>query len=335
MNANKEIWVLLEADDKKISRQSLALLEEGARLASECDGQLQAVFLGPAIEGIGREAGSRGAGTLHQCVDEGLRQYDPLFYEQVLLDLLKERQPFLLLALSSSLGSDLLPRLAFKLGAPLVTHCAEIEVQENGELHFIKPVQKGRLFSTVQCTGEGMRMATFLPERLDSREASKTNESVAELSEMKRLPADQTRPVRVTGFLKADHRTMDITEAEIIVAIGRGLGSKENLKAIESFADQIGGAIGGTRPMVDEGILPYERQIGQTGKRVAPRLIFLFGISGATEFVQGIAAAGTSVAINIDSQSPILKSVDLGIVGDLNVLTPKIVQHISTVMKRA
>ena len=178
-------------------------------------------------------------------------------------------------------------------------------------------------------------MATFLPERLISREAPKVKDGEAELSELKKLPAEKASPVKVTGFLKADHRTIDITEAEIIVAIGRGLGSKENLRAIESFADQIGAAIGGTRPMVDEGILPYERQIGQTGKRVSPKLIFLFGISGATEFVQGVANAGTSVAINIDSQSPILKSVDLGIVGDLNVLTPKIVQHLSKAMKRA
>ncbi|MFZ2948249.1 MAG: electron transfer flavoprotein subunit alpha/FixB family protein [Desulfuromonadaceae bacterium] len=335
MNANKEIWVLLEADDKKISRQSLALLEEGERLSSECNGQLHALFLGPAIEGIGREAGSRGAGKLCQFVDEGLRQYDPLFYEQVLLDLLKGRQPLLLLALSSSLGSDLLPRLAFKLNAPLVTNCAEIEVQADGELQFSKPVQQGRLFATVQCKGEGVRMATFLPERLTSREASMENDGEAELGELRKPSEAEVSPIKVTGFLKADHRTIDITEAEIIVAIGRGMGSKENLRAIESFADQIGGAIGGTRPMVDAGILPYERQIGQTGKRVSPKLIFLFGISGATEFVQGIANAGTSVAINIDSQSSILKAVDLGIVGDLNVLAPKIVQHISTAMKRA
>lgn len=335
MNANKEIWVLLEADDNKISRQSLALLEEGERLSSECNGQLHALFLGPAIEGIGREAGSRGAGKLYQFVDEGLRQYDPLFYEQVLLDLLKERQPLLLLALSSSLGSDLLPRLAFKLNAPLVTHCAEIEVQADGELQFSKPVQQGRLFATIQCKGEGVRMATFLPERLISREASVVNDGEAEFGGLRKPSETKASPIKVTGFLKADHRTIDITEAEIIVAIGRGMGSKENLRAIESFADQIGGAIGGTRPMVDAGILPYERQIGQTGKRVSPKLIFLFGISGATEFVQGIANAGTSVAINIDSQSSILKAVDLGIVGDLNVLAPKIVQHISKAMKRA
>lgn len=335
MDTNKEIWVLLEADDKRVSRQSLALLEEGERLAGECDGQLHALFLGPVIEGIVREVGARGAGRLYQCADEGLRQYDPLAYEQVLLDLLKERQPFLLLALSSSLGSDLLPRLAFKLGVPLVTHCAEIEVREDGDFLFARQVQKGRLLAEVRCKGAGMKMATFLPERLPSGEAFVARDGEAEISELKKRPAEKASPLKVSGFLKADHRTIDITEAEIIVAIGRGLGSKENFQAIEKFADQIGGAIGGTRPMVDAGILPYERQIGQTGKRVAPKLIFLFGISGATEFVQGIASAGTSVAVNIDGQSPILKSVDLGVVGDLNVLTPEIVEHISQAVRRA
>lgn len=334
MNANKEIWVFLEADDNKVSRQSLALLEEGQRLASDCNGRLHAIFLGPVVDGIGGEVGSRGAGTLYQCSSEVLRQYDPLAYEQLLLDLLEERQPSLLLALASSLGSDLLPRLAFKLGVPLVTRCAEIELLADGELQFVKPVQKGRLFATVRCKGEGVRMATFLPDRLTAGVASGTVGAGAGISDLKTRPPGKGAPIRVTGFLKADHRTIDITAAEIIVAIGRGLGSREHLRAIEAFADQIGGAIGGTRPMVDAGILPYERQIGQTGKRVSPKLIFLFGISGATEFVQGVANAGTSVAINIDRQSPILKSVDLGIVGDLNALAPQIVQHIGKVAKR-
>lgn len=331
MNASRDIWVLLEAEDNKISRRSVALLEEGERLSRECNGQLHALFLGPAIEGICREVGSRGARRLYQCADEGLKQYDPYFYEQVLLNLLKEKQPLLLLALSSSLGSDLLPRLAFQLGAPLVTHCADIEVQENGGLRFLKSVQNGRFFAAVSARGEGVKMATFLPERLSSRGEEKAAGEDAEIIEMNKAPDGRTRPVKVTGCLKADHRTIDITEAEIIVAIGRGAGSKENIDAVEAFADRIGGAIGGTRPMVDAGVLSYDRQIGQTGKRVSPKLVFLFGISGATEFVQGIVNAGTSVAINIDRQSPIFKSVDLGIVGDIHELTPRILQHLSRV----
>jgi electron transfer flavoprotein alpha subunit len=171
-------------------------------------------------------------------------------------------------------------------------------------------------------------MATYLPERLLSGEEFEKKECAAEIAPMNKVAGAKTSAVKVTGFIKADHRNIDITEAEVIVAVGRGLGSKENLEAVKAFADRIGAAIGGTRPMVDAGILPYERQIGQTGKRVAPKLIFLFGISGATEFTQGIANAGTSVAINIDRQSPIFKAADLGIVGDLNELTAGILKHI-------
>jgi electron transfer flavoprotein alpha subunit len=334
MAVNKDIWVLLEAEDGKLSPPSVALMEEGASLARECGGRLHGVYLGPAVEGLGREVGARGAIELHVCLDEALRQYDPFMYEHLLLGLLKARAPRLLLALSSSLGSDLLPRLAFKLGAPLVTNCADIDVAQDGELLFVRPVHNGRLFATVRATGEGPGMAIFLPQRLAIAGDVAAPEAEATITPIDRVPIRNVPPLKVTGFVKADHRTIDITEAEIIVAVGRGVGSKENLAAVASFADRIGAAIGGTRPMVDAGILPYERQIGQTGKRVAPKLIFLFGISGATEFVQGIANAGTSVAINIDPQSPVFKAVDLGIVGDLNALTPRILRHIGEAVAR-
>lgn len=329
MAENRDIWVLLEAEDNKISRQSKALLGEGERLAREINGQLHAIFLGPALDGINRDVGSRGAGKLYLCANEGLRQYDPSIYEQILGDLLKESQPALLLALSSSLGSDLLPRLAFKLGAPLVTRCADIEVKADGALNFLKPVHNGRLFANVLCRGEGVKMATFLPERLAGNEEPLTDGNEAEIAALKMAVCRPAPAIRVTGFAKADHRTIDITEAQVIVAVGRGLGAKENLAAVEAFADRVGAAIGGTRPMVDEKILPYERQIGQTGKRVSPKLIFLCGISGAIEFTQGVRNAGASIAITIDPQAPILKTVDLGIVGNLNEVLPQLLEHIS------
>ena len=128
--------------------------------------------------------------------------------------------------------------------------------------------------------------------------------------------------------MKADHRTIDIGEAEVIVAVGRGIGQKETLKIIEAFADRIEAAIGGTRPVIDAGFLPYERQIGQTGKMVSPKLVVMCGISGAMEFMKGIEGAGTKIAINLDRQAPIFKSVDFGIVDDLKALIPSIVSHI-------
>jgi len=327
MNTNKDVWVLVEAEDGKISRHATALLEEGKKLAAELSGELHALYLGPELGGIGAEAGARGAGKLYACIDGKLRQYDPLRYQQVILNLLKKQQPRLLLALSSSLGSDLLPRLAFNLHSPLVSNCAEIEVEADGELLFMKPVHKGRLFAKVRCQGEGIRIASYLPERLPSCDEAGAG-SPAELVALGAAAEDKAAAIQVTGFLKADHRTIDITEADIIVAVGRGVGSKESFGLVQKLADGIGGAIGGTRPMVDAGVIPYERQIGQTGKRVAPRLIFLLGISGATEFVQGIVGGATTVAVNLDRQSPVFKAADLGIVGDLEQLMPTIVKHV-------
>lgn len=327
METNKDVWVLVEAEENKISRQSAALLEEGAKLAGELKGELHALFLGPDLGSIAQDAGARDAGKLYACIDPKLSQYDPLRFEQVILGLLQQSRPHLLLALSSSLGCDLLPRLAFKLQAPLVTQCAEIEVEEDGELLFKKPVHKGRLFAKVRCKGDGLRIASYLPERLVPGEAAE-GERQSQVAALASEPDQPGAAIRVTGFLKADHRTIDITEADIIVAVGRGIGSKENFSAAQALADCIGGAIGGTRPIVDAGVIPYERQIGQTGKRVSPRLIVLLGVSGATEFVQGVAGGATTVAINIDRQSAVFKSADLGIVGDLDQLLPTLVKQV-------
>lgn len=335
MSSNKEIWVLLEADDRRISSQSAALLDEGQRLASDLGGELHAIFLGPAIDDINKNVGGKGVRKLYLNDDTAFQQYDPALYEGAMLDLLSGKQPLLLLALSSSVGLDLMPRLSFKLGCPLITNCADIDMRENGEIQFIKPVQKGRLFATVHPKGTGMNMATFLPERLLSGDAQETAQSAAEIVKISMQKEKKASSIKVTGFVKADHRTIDISEAEVIVAVGRGVESKESFKAIEQFADQVGAAIGGTRPMVDARIIPYERQIGQTGKRVSPKLIFLFGISGATEFMQGVANTGTSVAINIDRQAPIFKSVDLGVVGNIDELTPELRKHLNGLTKRS
>jgi electron transfer flavoprotein alpha subunit len=328
MAENRDIWVLLEAEENKLHPAAAALLDEGGRLARELKSQLHAVYLGPELEGLAAEVGTRGGRRLYLGRDAGWRQYDPFLWEPVLTALLKKYRPGLLLALASSSGADLLPRLAFKLNAPLVTACADIEVRSDGSLLFLKPVQNGRLFANIPGTEGGLQLATFLPERLSVAEPPGTESPVPEILPLELVVGDQVPQLCLKGYLQADPRTIDISAAQVIVAIGRGLGGPEQLAAAEAFADAVSGAIGGTRPMVDEKIIPYERQIGQTGKRVAPKLIFLCGISGAVEFTQGIRNAGCSLAINSDPQAPILNSVDLGIVGDLHQLLPRLRAHV-------
>jgi electron transfer flavoprotein alpha subunit len=322
---NRDVWVLLEAEDRKIKTTSIALMDEGKRLSIPLGGRLHAVMFGQKTEGIEQTVGAHGAESLYLLYQETQSHYGPHIYQRSLAELLLKHNPFLFLAAASSFGSNLIPRVAAQLHAPLVTNCVEIRAQENVE--FIKPVQNGRLHATVICKTGQTKMATVSPAILTTPE-EKRETKPAEVLEIKMDGGEDSDPIQVEGFLKADHRTIDINEADVIVAVGRGIGLKERFKMFEEFADRIQAALGGTRPVIDAGILPYERQIGQTGKMVSPKLVVMCGISGAMEFMKGIESAGTKIAINLDRQAPVFKSVDLGIVGDLKTLIPSIVAHI-------
>jgi electron transfer flavoprotein alpha subunit len=332
MNENKDILVILEGEDVAISRHSASLLVEGARLTREAGGNLHAVFIGQAAQSVPRDAGAYGAKTLYRG-DGNTAGYDPAAYQRLFDHLLPELQPGLVLALASSTCVDLLPRLAYRHQAPLVTNCADIEITADGTLEFLRPVQNGRFFAHVSCPGNGLKLATVLPECLADAEVQ--GERMADVISLVLPGVSQAGPIRVTGFVPADHRSIDISEAQVIVAVGRGLGGKEQLASAEALADRLGAAIGGTRPMVDMRVLPYERQIGQTGKRVSPKLIILCGISGAVEFSQGIKGGGKRIAINVDPNAPALKSADLGIVGDCRVLLPQLISSLDNLAGKA
>lgn len=324
----KDVWVVLESESKRVKASSIALTGEGRQLADEWGGSLTGVYLGEPITDMAKVMGAYGT----DCLLSAKQPVPPEHYievnARVLSQLVMEKQPILILAAATPFGSDLLARVSAKTGIPLVTNC--LEVKASDDLKFIKPIQNGRLHATLTCRAEGTRMATLNPDAFIEIQ-NKPFEKVCQAYEFEIDPGaySDALSIRVTGFQKADHRTIDICEAETILAVGKGLGPIENFDKVKQFADQIGAAIGGTRPMVDAKILPYERQIGQTGKRVAPKLIFLCGISGAIEFVTGIEKAGTKLAINNDRDAPIFRSIDVGIVGDLNAVLPQIIDHLN------
>ena len=326
MNREKDVWVLLEEENHQIQPYSLALIEEARRLVDQFEGRLTGVFFGPWIEGMDRLVGCYGVDDLCWFADDAFKDYLPEVYRDLLTQRAKEKTPFLIMAAATAIGSDLMPRLSAKLRAPLVTHCTEILI--GNDIEFIKPVQNGRLHATTISKSDGIRMVTMNPADLTYTKETPKGDP-ARVIELKPEFQNEKILIRQTGYLKADHRTIDISEAAYIVAIGRGIGSEENLPMIEALADHIGAAIGGTRPMVDANLLPFERQIGQTGKRVSPKLVFLCGISGATEFIRGIEDAGTKLAINIDDQAPIFRSVDLGLVGDMSEVIPSIIHMVA------
>lgn len=326
MTTNNDIWVLLETEDHRLGSYCAGLIHQGKRLSDKRGGELYAVLMGPHKDGINPPLGTQGVKHLYHYRDDTLADYTPELYEYLVTDLLLKYKPYLFLSAATSLGSDLMPRIAAKLKAPLVTHCVEIRADEDTE--FIKPVQNGRLQATVVCKTNGTRMATMSPEVLMVAEEVNLPKA-AQVTEIKTPVAEVPTRILFRAFLKADHKAIDIREAEFVIALGKGIGTEENVSIYERFADQIAAAIGGSRPVVDVGILPFERQVGQTGKEISPKLIVLCGISGSVYFTKGIEAARTKIAINTDRNASILKEVDLGIVADVNKLIPQFIEYIN------
>jgi electron transfer flavoprotein alpha subunit len=324
MATSKGVWLLLERETLRLGHFSLSLIREGKRLSDQLGGDLCAVRVGPPIENIGAIAGSHGIKRLY-CYRENWPS-DPGSLASSIATLLSEHDPCLFLSVSSSFGSDLMPRIAAKLRAPLVTNCLDIAVTEG--IEFAKAVQGGKRRATVRSVMNGLQMATVNPEMLPVPEELKMPQ-VAEIIDLPAPPVGPSDGIRYKEFLKADHRKVDIREAEFVVAVGKGIGTKENCVAIEKFADMIGAAIGGSRPAVDIGIVPYERQVGQTGKKISPKLIILCGISGSEYFMQGIEPGTVKIAINTDRKAPVFAQVDLGIVADATDLIPKVLEHLS------
>ena len=325
MAVSDDIWILLEADGNRLDGRANGLMHEAGRLAKRSGGRVSAVLLGPRIAGIAGRLGAHGVSALYHQRNDDPFDDCPDALARLLADLLSAHAPRLLLSVASSFSTDLMPRVAAKLGASLVTNCVRINL--SGKIEFTRSVQNGRLSATLVTRTPGTQLATVLPEMLTTADETGPSGAV-ELHSLQPCRSEAPRKVRFCKRIRADHKTVDIRHADVVLALGDGIGGPENLAIYESFADMIGAAIGGTRPVVDSGCLPYDRQVGQTGKKIAPTLAILCGISGHEYFMNGIEKAGTLVAINTDRKARVFAEVDLGIVADVNLLVPRLMERI-------
>lgn len=326
MARSNDVWVFLEPEDDRLAAHTERLLHEGKRLSDATGGNLSAILLGPDVAKLNETVGACGAERLYRHRDARLARPSPELCAALLCTLARKYRPRLLLAAASSLGSDVMPRVAASIDAPLVTNCLEVQVGD--EIAFKKAVQSGRLQATIAAQTRGTCLATLDLDALPAAEAAVSSKAL-EVCEIDATLTDIPERLRVTDIIKADPKTVDIREAEVVVAIGNGIGPRENLDAYENFAALIGAAIGGSRPVIDSGILAHERQVGQTGRKISPKLAVLCGISGSEYFTKGIEQARTKIAINTDRSAPIFKDVDLGIVADVNTLIPKLMDHLN------
>ncbi len=318
------IWAFLEIDDGGLPESSLELVCEARRLAERrAGGRAGAVLLGPGAERLAAETARYGAVRAYCGEDDGFSAYRPEAFTAVLAGLARRDAPSAILFAASDVGRDLAPRVAARLGTGLLAGCDRLDIADDGVLTATRLCYGKKVHATVRCPGARPQLATVEPGIAKLRAAAGAAGPVEIVG---LLPGDfdagAGERVRVTGFIAADPKTVDLPDAELIVAGGSGAGGPDGFRLVEELADALGASVGGSRVAVDNGWIARERQIGQSGKTVSPRLLVSCGISGANAHVAGIRDAGTIVAINSDRNAPIHALADLAVVGDLRRILP-------------
>ena len=317
-----DILVFCEQHDGVVGASSLGLLEEAARIAGELGAQVDAVVCGQGLDEARMAAlGGHGARTVYVCEDDSLAQSLPQPMVDALAGVLEGRPHDIVLLSASVLASDVGAALAARRGTGLVVDTLELRA-EGGRLVTRRPGLGDSVLAHCALRGDRgvvvARANTYAPSEGASGSAAveRVNVTVQPWS----------GAARVVGHEEAEASAVDISEADVLVAGGRGLGGPEAFELCEELAKALGGEVAATRAVVDAGWYPYAAQVGQTGKTVSPRLYVACGISGAIQHKVGMAGAETIVAINKDANAPIFDFCDLGIVGDVHQVLPRLTE---------
>ncbi|MFN7966708.1 MAG: electron transfer flavoprotein subunit alpha/FixB family protein [Acidobacteriota bacterium] len=323
---SNDILVVIEHEDGKIRRGSFEALGAARQLAAKTGGRTVAALLGEGVDALAGEVAQRGADVVHQLEHAQLAAFTPDAYKQTLASVISSLQPDWVLMSHTYQAQDMLPLVAASFNAPVISDCVAIEL-EGPKPVFLRQPYDAKLVARTVDNGPAPHFATLQSGAftVDGLPAAH-NGSVEKQSAA--IDAAKLRR-KVSEIRAAGTKTVDLSSAGVIVAGGRGLGSKEKFHALVfGLANTLGAAVGASRPVVDSEWLPHEHQIGSSGQVVAPRLYVALGISGAIQHCVGMRGAGTVVAINKDPQAPIFNEATYGIVGDLNELVPALIKAV-------
>jgi electron transfer flavoprotein alpha subunit len=318
-----EIFILAEYRQGELRDVTFEMLGKGQELAAAMDVPLAVVLLGHNVDNFATEL-AKYANQVLVVEDEQLEHFNSAAYQQVLAHLITERKPSLVLMGQSAQGMDLAPSLATQLDLPLVTDCVGLEF-EDGDLFAVREMYGGKVSARIAFKPADTYMVT-------ARQAAFPFEEGGSLGgEIIAVDSPLTEEIAYRRFLEyveAAVGEVDITQADVVVAVGRGIKEEENLALVKKLAEALGGVVAGSRPVVDVGWLPSDRQVGQSGKTVKPKLYLAVGISGASQHVVGMRASSTIVAINKDPDAPIFKVAHYGIVDDLFKVVPALTEQL-------
>ncbi|KON31031.1 hypothetical protein AC482_02260 [miscellaneous Crenarchaeota group-15 archaeon DG-45] len=320
----KRLFVLAEHRRGEIRDITFEMLTKGRELAGEMKAELTAVLLGSGSEGFAKIL-AEWAERVLVVDDDRLANFNAEAYQRVLSALIREHGPALTLIGHTSFGVDLAPALAVELGMPLATDCVGLRY-EDGQLTITRQMHGGKVNADAALRGAAGCIATIRPAAFEAEEGGPMGGEVVEVGS----PLEGDIEVkRFIEYVEPAPGEVDLGEAEIIVSVGRGIGDAKNLSLIEGLAEALRGEVGCSRPVVDRGWLPKERQVGSSGKTVKPKLYLAIGISGAFQHVMGMKASGAVIAINKDQRAPIFGYSDYGVVGDLFKVVPALTKKIN------
>lgn len=325
ISAYKGVWVFGEQKNGHAANVALELLGEGRKLADQLKVPLSAVLLGENIEATAKILISHGADNVYAVDHPSLKNFNDEAYTDIFVQLIKKYKPEIVLMGATTYGRSLAPRVASRLNTGLTADCTGLEIDpERKILLQTRPAFGGNLMATIICPDRRPQMSTVRPKVMKPLEPD--NSRVGEITRPDvKIPGDVK--VKVTDVVTTLTETVNLTEADIIVSGGRGMGDPKNFVLIEELARVLGGAVGASRAAVDAGWIEYSHQVGQTGKTVGPKVYIACGISGAVQHLAGMSSSDTIVAINSNPEAPIFKVAHIGIVGNVLEVLPELTKE--------
>ncbi|MTI58771.1 MAG: electron transfer flavoprotein subunit alpha/FixB family protein [Firmicutes bacterium] len=322
----QDIWTIAEAERGKIKSVSYELLTRGRRLADKLNSKLCSVLITNDInKKTAKELILRGADKVYLINASELKDFIVENYSNVLVDLINRFNPGIILAAATTMGRTLMPHVAMRVHGGLTADCTELDIEEDtGNLLQTRPAIGGNILATIKTPKHRPQMATVRPKStkpapIDDKRADKGKVILIDFKQ----DLFDGRVERIS-FRRNEEEDVNIQDADIVVAGGRGLKKAENYKLIKELADCLGGVVAATRDAVDRNWISYPHQVGLSGKTVTPKLYIAVGISGAIQHLAGMKTSDIIIAINEDPDAPIFKIVDFGIIGDLFEVLPEI-----------
>ena len=326
----KGVFVFAQQVDNVLDGVAFELLGKGKDLAKDLNTEVTAVLIGSGIKGLADQLAEYGADKVIVVDDTELETYRTEPYAHALASVINQYKPEIVLVGATAIGRDLGPTVSARVKTGLTADCTVLEIgdfpiapgpnQKHNQLLMTRPAFGGNTIATIACPDNRPQMATVRPGVMQKIEPIKG--AKANVEEYNPGFTPNNRYVEILKVIKEAKTSENIMEANILVSGGRGVGSAENFQMLKELADVLGGTVSCSRAVVENGWLPVDLQVGQTGKTVRPNVYFAIGISGAIQHVAGMEESDIIIAINKDEDAPIFDVADYGIVGDLSKIVP-------------